>query len=338
MEILKLIAIKTDKGYYITDNIKNLNFFETIIGRLKFDWEQPKATFHKHWFIIIKEPSRITEEILQPDINRRYELKDKKQFPNLLEVYKEEDVLIEEGCSENDYTPRWDEKFDEIKSLYDFKSDKQKPIDKLIEFEFEVIGEMKSIPGKTPFEYEVLSEVRDHGEERFYNITNNDIVRNLVDKITTPPILIHIRPCHLTSHDSYKIVRQYIKQNINLNVAKITSDYDFCFTVQKVIQLAEEQKYTVDVNQWSKRKPRYVTRYRTNREVVIFEMGWSPKCYQGYTSIEGFKGKDEKDLKGNIDRFLLKLITDINEPLKECVHCKGRGVIVKEGETKSELI
>jgi len=185
-----------------------------------------QVTFHKDWFIVAEGFSKITQEVRQPDINKRYELRDKGQFPKLKEVYKEEDALTKIETDDDDYVDKWSKEFAEIISLYDFKSDAQSPIDEPVEFKLEVIGEMKSIPGNTPFKYEVENPA-DYGKT--YNIYNNDIVRNLIDKIVIPPVLIHLEPCNLTSHDTYNIIRQHVKQNIDLTVAIITSDYNFCF-------------------------------------------------------------------------------------------------------------
>ena len=325
--MLKLIAIKADKGYYITDNINNDGYYGTGIKVLKFDGEKLKTTFHKDWFIINNIPENIEREKHRPSINIRYELDSPEAFPELKKIYKGSEVIIKESCSENDYNREITEEFQKIASLYSYKSELGEMIYEPIEFEFEIIGEMKNIPDNTPFDYEVESETN-YGKT--YNIYNNDIVRNLIDKIVTPPILMHLKPCSLTSHDSYRIVRQYVKQHIDLNVAKITSDYKFCFTVQKVIKLDKAEEHTMVSNFFSKKKSKYTTEYRNSREVKIFEMGWSPRCYEGYAPIEGFKGKDEKDLKKNVDKYLKDLITKINEPLIECPHCKGMGVILQE--------
>lgn len=331
--MLKLIAIKTDRGYYITDNINNDGYYRTEIKTLKFDGEKPKTTFHKDWFIIKKFPKSVMREKDRPSINKRYELDAPEMFPKLKKIYNGNEVIINEPCSENDYTREITEEFRKIASLYTYKDESGEMIYEPIEFEFEIIGRMKNISDNTPFAYEVENEA-DYGKT--YNIYNNDIVRNLIDKIVTPPILIHLKPCSLTSHDSYKIIRQYVKQNIDLSVAKITSDYNFCFTVQKVIGLAEEEEYTMTQNLFSKRKTKYITKYRNSREVKIFEMGWSPRCYEGYTPIKGFKGKDEKDLKKNVDKYLKDLINRINEPLVECKHCNGMGVILQEKGGESD--
>lgn len=329
---MKLLAIKTDKGYYLTDEIENKDYNHSQIEsqRIKFDGEKPKGTFHDKWFLINNYPKVITKEVSQPNINKRYELIDKEQFPNLPKVIKQEDAVIQESCSENDYTTIYTKDFAKVQSLYEFKSDPQPPIDEPIEFVFIVIGEMKEIPDVIPFRYEVQRTEWKHEGTTF--LTNYDIVKNLLDKIVTPPILMHTVPCFLTSEQSYKIIRQYVVSNIDHNVAKITSDYDFCFTVRKIIKLAENEEYTIDQNRFTKRKPKYVTRYRNSREVTIFEMTWSPKCYGGYTPIKGFEGKDEKDLKKNVDIFLKDLIAKINEPLVECSHCKGLGVIIEGGK------
>lgn len=331
--MLKLIAIKTDKGYYITDNINNDGYYSTTIKIQKFDGKKPEITFHKDWFIVKNIPRKIEKEKHRPLINVRYELVSPEMFPKLKKIYNGSEVIIKEPCSENNWEREITEEFQKIASLYSYESELGEMIYEPIEFEFEVIGEMKSISGNTPFAYEVENEAN-YGKT--YNIYNNDIVRNLIDKIVTPPILIHLKPCSLTSHVSYKIIRQYVKQNIDLNVAKITSDYNFCFTVQKVIGLAETEEYTVVENFFSKRKNKYVTKHRNSREVKIFEMGWSPKCYEGYTPIKGFEGKNEKDLKKNIDKYLKDLIKEINEPLVECKHCNGMGVILQEKGGKSD--
>lgn len=36
----------------------------------------------------------------------------------------------------------------------------------------------------------------------------------------------------------------------------------------------------------------------------------------------------QEDLKNNIDNYLKHLISIINEPLKECIHCNGNGVVL----------
>ncbi|MFK5882928.1 MAG: hypothetical protein QM489_01155 [Candidatus Izemoplasma sp.] len=44
-------------------------------------------------------------------------------------------------------------------------------------------------------------------------------------------------PCEISSQDLYNIIRERVKQNINYENAAITSDYDFCFTVKRKLQV-----------------------------------------------------------------------------------------------------
>ena len=325
---INFIAIKTNNEYYFTDNINNERYHNTKINDLKFDGEKPEKSFHPDWFIIKDFPKIITEEEQQADINKRFELKEPDVFKNLPKVIKLEDVLIEEECNENNYEKQYTQDFENKRSLYTFKSDPQPPKDIPIDFEFVVVGKMKNISGKIPFKYKVQSSEWDI--DGTMDLTNNDIVKNLIDKIVTPTILHHELPSKITSENTYKIIRQYIKQNIDLNYATITSDYKFCFTVEKLIQLNEEEEYMVNENFLTKRKPKYVKRFRKSRKVPIFEMTWSPENYRGYTSIKGFEGKNEKDLKNKIDKYLKDLIIEINKPLVECPYCNGEGVILQK--------
>src|SRR5690606_15220463 len=113
--------------------------------------------------------------------------------------------------------------------------------------------------------------------------------------------------------------------NIDPKYAEITSDYDFCLTVKKKIEI-EPEEYRVNINAaYSRRKPKYETRFNRSRSVEIYKT--SPEGYQGYPTVDNFTGKDADDLKKNVDNFLEELMKKINEPLVECGCCKGKGVV-----------
>jgi hypothetical protein len=121
--------------------------------------------------------------------------------------------------------------------LYDFK------------YETEEAG-FESIP----FEITIAEEI--DGEFEIVKMEHTPKY-NLLDRITTHPVLLQTKPCYLTNEESYKIIRNHVKVNINPKYAKITSDYDFCFTVEKVIELHKTYEYTVNVNaNYSRRKPK----------------------------------------------------------------------------------
>jgi hypothetical protein len=159
---------------------------------------------------------------------------------------------------------------------------------------------------------------------------------SIEDEITTHPGLLQDKPCKLSSEESYKIIRSHVKREIDHDHAVITSDYDFCFTVEKVIPLYEQVPYQVDINngnlgQKRKRKPKIVTRYRVNRKAKIYEI--SPvdsrtgKPYGSYPKCPEFTGMNAEDLERNIQQYLSDLMADINKPLSDCPHCRGTGVV-----------
>ncbi len=116
----------------------------------------------------------------------------------------------------------------------------------------------------------------------------------------SPDILLTDQPCYLTSPDMYKIIRKHVKDNINTNMATITSDYDFCFTVKKRIKLAKKHKYKVDISRIGSKRSKYETRYTTINEKEIFEMTHKAEKdggYNEYSPIQSFHGDNQKDLR-----------------------------------------
>lgn len=294
---LKLVAIKTNSKVFISDNINGDGYFHTRLDNYYYDGEKPKETYNKNWFEFTSIPTKIEKKLPEKEINQRYELK--------------------EGFQETELTPKVinvsyideDSDFYEVKGLYDYKYETQD-----VGFE------------EVPFEITVAEEI--NGEFEIVKM-EHEPKYSLLDRITTHPVLLPTKPCYLTKEESYRIIRNHVKANINPKYARVTSDYDFCFTVEKVIELHKVHEYTVDVNAMhSRRKPKYEKRYQTARSVKIYEV--APKSYQSYPIVEPFSGKDYEDLKNNIDTFLHNLMEMINEPVTECEHCKGRGVILNE--------
>lgn len=200
--------------------------------------------------------------------------------------------------------------------------------DDLYDYNQEVVEEERF----DPLEDEVKI-IKEDPDWNFYpNERWNTILHKPLDWISTPKVLLQEKECSLTKKETFDIIRDYVKVNIDPNYAQITSDYDFCFTVKKKIELYENEKYTVDINNnifsKRKRKAKYVTKYRTHRFVDVFEC--APKPYQDYTVVKPFQGKNYKDLENNIRVYLEDLIKKINEPVKDCKCCKGRGVIIEK--------
>ncbi|MBT9174671.1 MAG: hypothetical protein DDT22_00332 [candidate division WS2 bacterium] len=279
------------------------------IDRLLFDGIKSEKTYMPPWVVLPSVPSKVEVLTRQPNINHRYELADVSLKSDRIPL------IIEKGKTlEGETMAEW---FCQISSLYIEKSDPQP--DKLVPVsaEFNILMEIEKI------------SFADTTSPIFPSIKNAE--NQLIDKIMFPPITLPEKPCRLSSKESYNIIREYVKRNINSDVAKITSDYDFCFSVGKKIILLDKEGYTVDVNAsffGRKKRPKYETRYRKERISPIFEMTYSPENYKGYTPIQGFTGNNHKDLQENIEKYLKKLMEDINRPLKDCPHCNGMGVII----------
>lgn len=303
-EILKIIAIKTGKCVYISDNINNENYHHSKLSTLYFDNNLAKKTYEKEWLEVPQIPDKIETVIKGRKINEKYTLK--SEFLNLnLDNQKEIDFF---RCKNDCYD--CDCENSKLKVFYDYSYD---------------MSEDKR--ENVPFEITVIEE------ENNFEITKKEfnLQFNLIDRLKFNPVLLPTRPCYLTKLESYNIIRNHIKTNINGQHAGITSDYDFCFTVKKKIRLSQQEEYFVDINntlfQKRKRKPLMEKRYVKNREVEVFEM--APKEYQKYTVIKEFTGTDVNDLKNNIKTYLDELMQMINSPLTDCPHCKGEGVIIE---------
>jgi hypothetical protein len=327
--MLNLIGIKCRNKIFISifseedvwTNYSEHSHYDTCIYYF-INGKQPEKSFHRYWCVINKEPEKVQIYKPQPNINGRYELIDNKLSDKLPRIIKEKDI-------EKDNSGYWLGEYANFQSLYKYFSDKQPDILVDVEFTYKTICELDEIKDYGIFKYNI-----NHNSiwENKKEVNNKDLIYQLIDKLLFPEILLPSKSCKLNSKDSYDIVRAYVKENINSKYAEITSDYDFCFTVKKKITLSQVDSYTVDVNNsWfgkKKRKPKYEKRYVTSRLVEIFNM--APKIYNDYKVIDGFQGKNQEDLKNNIDDYCKQLIEFINEPLIDCPHCQGYGVILKE--------
>lgn len=324
--MLEITAIKTKDGYFLSEIPNSNEYKSTQLDSYKINGEFPEKTFHKAWVFIKSRPKTVKILVFHPNINYRYELKDIS-----MESEKIPSVLIRDKIAEYiDYEWVWSEKYSHLQSLYELKSDAVEPTEEEKQFSLNVIAELDEI--KEPIEIGKIQKTK-WMHEGVRILKSDESIQQLIDKIRFPDILYPSLPCELSSDQIYKLVREFIKDNINPKYAEITSDYDFCFTVKKKIPLSEPEKYTVDVNYniFSKRKkkPKYETRFRTDRSAEIFEMTPASSKYNNYTVISGLRANDHEELKEKLDLYLNDLIDYINSPVEDCPHCNGRGVIFK---------
>lgn len=323
--IKKIYGIKTDIGYYITCKPKKMisseysSYYESdFLGGSKVNGEELKNSFLEDWYKLESSPIKLETKKSNVDINHRYEIKDKSMITlKLPEVISYEDMEVD---SDGDC-------IDSRRGLYEHKYDIKIGEWEAEAFEFELVFKCSGFFEPEKFEY-VGAEHR-YPMKGNFQISSKDICKSFLDKMIFPKLLLHTKPSKLSSKDFYDITREHIKRNINLDVAKITSDYDFCFTVKKIIPLFEPKKvnYSYPFAKTKKQRNKIYSKIKNHSEKEIFEMTHQKKGYQDYTIIPDLVAPTEKDLKFEIDSFLSALMKSINEPIIPCKHCKGEGYI-----------
>ncbi len=325
--MLKIIAIKLPDGFIISDNVENKSTFRSALEPILFDDVEPTHTFKSDWFKIKSKPTVLTRKEAQPSINCRYELKPEYIGGPFKNIWLKEDTYIPGHMY--DYLPE----FESLKSLYEYKEDKQPHIIKEIEFEWIELCELEVFKEPDKIQYSVINPYK---PDSYNLITNTSVQYDILSQILTPPILLFTQPCKLSSKDTYDIIRNFVKENINPKVAEISSDYDFCFAVVKKIPIAKPYHRTY-TNSIRKRKPTTNTVLVDIKSVRIFEMTHNKASngnvgYQGYTLIKPFEAETSDALKEHIDSYLDDLIGIINEPVKECPTCNGVGVLCNKAQ------
>ncbi len=308
-QLEKFVVIKTKKAIFISNNPYSSIYDSrtSVWTRTLFDGELAQPTYLTNWQKLKSIPKKVESVIPEKKEIIKYKLKEG------FAKNKKTPVTLPAGSFAYNYELEECDN-EEIKGLY-------KPVYKITPEHNELIK----------FEIVVLDEV-----DNFEPIAPKfKIKHSLLNEIQTPNILLTDKPCKLSINDTYTIVRKHIKNYINPQYARITSDYDFCFTVKKIIELHKPFEYEVDVNAYKKRaRPKYKKRHQNDRETAVFEMT-NERNYQHYTTITPFEGKNNKDLEKNIEVYLAKLMNYINEPIMECEHCKGRGVVMNDSRLKA---
>lgn len=324
---IKSMIITKDNKYFIHTDV--YSFAQTGAGGL-VNGESPKPTHKPGWFEINGEPKTIEIRKSIPGKNvyvldkssSLYQMLTEETKNSLEDQYDVDKVLDYEeydgDLNDPDSFHPW---FLKIKALYNY-----------------VAGYSTVVSAETPFEIEEVLNLSCSAK----TITSNEdskgilkyVIHNTVDEIEMPALALATRPCSISSKNLYKIVRESIKQSINSNYAVITSDYDFCFSVSKKLNLAEPFMQKVDVSRLGAKKPKYENKLITERKVPVFSMTHAEKKYGEYPILEGITGRDHEDLVYRVNAYINDLLTKINAPMVECPHCKGTGAII-ESEIKS---
>lgn len=282
----KFIIIKTEsQGYFITDNVEGRSYFNSEIPKMKFDGTVLQKAYRDGWYRLADLPKTVFLQDPPTYINGRWELK--------------------EGYPVSNLTPKilkYMDEDDERIGLYNYKNDIVEGEFKQIDFDYDLIEVNKFFDGKPKYPYS----------------------NKLIDELCTNRLLLLEKECFIEGKSLYGIVRNYVKRNIDPKYAVITSDYNFCFTVEKVIELSEPKSYLVKTG--NKRKSSTRMEYTKTKRVIVFEA--APEPYNNYPVLEGISASSYEELEKKIEEYLKNLIDEINKPLKECHCCKGTGVVL----------
>ncbi len=320
---MKIQAIKTSDGYFIKNGESVYPSNDLLKLHVRFDRKPLEQTWKPGWYKVLDVYAKV--EKYTPETNRviGYRLKEQYIPSEALpkEVTKE---FFGENMYESAHSSLYEPVLEPIPESYED-----------IEVEIDVVAELEGCLVQEVLHFPVYGTYpKTNGKD--WAVKNSEIQLGLIDDITTPEILRDERPCQLSSEHSYKIIRTHIKDNIDPKVAEITSDYDFCLTVEKRLPLAEKEEYKYDAN-WRlfsgrRRKPKMVTGYRTERKKAIYKIAprLKGKVYEGYLEAPCFAGENVRELKANISSYLDELMQEINRPLRDCPCCKGAGVIEDE--------
>lgn len=328
---LQIIMLKFNDCVYIADptRTKSYDSYSRITSGYKFDGVDGEGTNFNVWLRLDKEPTMITKNGTTKCINYRYTLIDKSLASDKIPLTLIRDDVIEYD-EDNDVI--WKSEWKHLQSLYELEYDTITTDDIPVEFEMVDIIIFDNSGYPPSIKYSVNGE---YNKPNAWKITNRDVKHQLLDELIFPSPSIHTRPCTVSSEDAYRIIRQYVKNNIDPKWAEITSDYSFCFTVKKKIEFTKPYSIEREIkksNGKSYRKPKFQTLFSNYRSEVVFEMTSAEDKYKGYTIIPEFVGEDEEDLKQTIDAYLEHLMSVINEPLIDCPCCGGTGVKCENGD------
>lgn len=295
---MKITAVKVNDKYFISDNtsmkLSEYTTYHTKLMSFEVNGKTLKPTSLYGWYEIDSLPEKIIKTIPEQRVNTRYVLN--KEKASLLGVENLPEIIpATSSYFEAEGIPY------ENKIFYDFV--------------FDVLPEKKE-----EVEFELTVYDSKNIEPKFFNFNFGSSFESLV---SVPANVLQFEPCVVKAAELYSIFRNYIKTHLDYSICKITSDYDFCFEVQK---LYECLPYTVSipVNPYAK-KVKYENKIKTEKMFSVFEM--APKSYNSYTVLGDWYADSAHEMEDKINSYLKDLIAELNEPLKICDHCNGHGYI-----------
>jgi len=300
--------------------------------------EEPKRLHGEDWFFIkgAKGIQTVERKVASKEVTTGFKLRNPSLASDKIPKFIEASEVNEKLDDTGEFFV-W-EKYDDIRSLYDRETRLQEEGRDSLEFTAEKLGDIAIENLDTPLDlkYKIYRD----STWTYKGDTDLDLTRvatwDDLDKMLVPSFALKDRPCKLTRKQSYDIIRHHVKENIDTSVARINSDYRFCFRVSKKIAI---EPYT---HTWEKKKtngksyarPKFESKSIDHVEDEVFRMTHEAKGYQDYPILRAFEGESLEGLAENIKLFLDELMDVINSKVEQCSVCKGKGNIYQTHKHK----
>lgn len=303
---IKVVYDKKNDISYIT---KAGSYHYNSFPNLLFNGECPKETWMSSWGKVSGRIESVERKVQPQVVSRKYVLVDDSfsdRLPKELPVEEDEDGY---RCVPVGYA--------QYSSLYEIEETLGEESVEPVEYEISVSEDYEEVPK--------FSEVLRKQLESFKVSIGSD------DDFMIPSILKHTSPIVLTVDETFEIIREYVKRNIDNRHARVTSDYKFSFAVSKCIHYDKPivvKKEIKKSNGKSYARPKFRTEVIKHKSHEFFKMGDRANNYG--PPPKPFSGRNAEELCDNIDKYLKDLVEKINEPLYFCTHCDGTGVILSQ--------
>lgn len=278
---------------------------------------------HAGWYRLDKEIESVTVLKSATTVHTGWELKDKTlPLPHQLTL---DDLTILYNADDGEY--KYGGPAASTGPLYERTYQSKPPEVCPVEFTATLIRsvEIDSYTRPTEMKIKMISDSSRKIEE---NLLANIVSYDDLEQILVPEFLLHTRPCSLTSQQVYSIVRHHIRTNINNNHARIISDYDFCFSVKKVVKTPSymSTESFLKGRHWKTRSVK-----KTEKLIDLFSMTYygykGTGGYEGHPCISGWTANSLEEMAQQVREYLDRLMDVINKPAEECSCCKGTGVV-----------
>jgi hypothetical protein len=301
---------------------------------LRINDKEPIETHSRNWLFVEGESEFINCK-RKTSGEGYYTFKLNPVFKDKLNVTLPEELSSEEvgykpSYEDDDDVGVWEnDKYSEYRAMYNICFNTRDAYFKDLEYEGKCLGEIEySIEGNPETFY-----VKQKDTSKFIDTAMREIDLSSIcswsdlEKMIVPDFLLHTRPCKLSSKQTYDIIRFHVRDNIDPYYATISSDYDFCFVVEKRYRIKPYIRNTEikKANGRSYARPKFTKRTIEYKEETIYSMTHAERKYGGYHVIAGFEGDSFRQLINNIKMYLEELMEFINEPVHECDKCNGTG-------------